>query len=161
MSDIANPEKYSFDATVTREGAWFWSARGAWLGTIAFAVSLVGTELLRVESLRVLAVLLLISAGILAVLAWSNSQWSVAFPADPEIGLAYTQLQIRRRKAALAVLAAVVLLFALSHVAFLAAPHATFGAAGWLWVAAIALIIAEAALQGRAEPPRKGGGGRK
>ena len=157
MSDIANPKKYSFDASVTREGAWFWSARGVWLGTIAFTVSLVGTELLRVESLRVLAVLLLVGAGILAVLAWSDSQWSAAFPADPETGLAYTQLQVRRTKAALAILAAVVLLFALSHVAFLAAPHATFGAAGWLWVTAIALIIAAAALQGRAEPPRNGG----
>jgi 4-amino-4-deoxy-L-arabinose transferase-like glycosyltransferase len=142
---------------VTREGAWFWSARGVWLGTIAFAVSLVGTELLRIESLRVLAVLLLVGAGILAVLAWSNSQWSAAFPADPEIGLAYTQLQVRRRKAALAMLAAVVLLFALSHLAFLAAPDATFGAAGWLWVTVIALIIAAAALQGRAEPPRNSG----
>jgi 4-amino-4-deoxy-L-arabinose transferase-like glycosyltransferase len=102
-------------------------------------------------------VLLLVGAGILAVLAWSDSQWSGAFRADPEIGLAYTQLQVWRRKAPLASLAAVVVLFALSHVAFLAAPHATFGAAGWLWVAAIALIIAAAALRGRAEPPRNGG----
>jgi 4-amino-4-deoxy-L-arabinose transferase-like glycosyltransferase len=125
-------------------------------GYKAFAVSLVGTELLRVESLRVLAVLLLVGAGILGVLAWSDSQWSAAFPTDPEIGLAYTRLQVRRRKAALAILAAVVLLFALSHIAFLTAPHATFGAAGWLWVTAVALIIPAAALQGRAEPPRNG-----
>lgn len=157
MSDIANPDKYSFDASVTRQGTWFGSARGVWLGAIAFAISLVGTELLRVGSLRVLAVLLLVGAGILAVLAWSDSQWSAAFPVDPEIGLACTQLQVRRRKASLAILAAVVLLFALSHVALLAAPHATFGAAGWLWVTAITLIIAAAALQGRAEPPRNGG----
>jgi hypothetical protein len=125
-------------------------------GYKAFAVSLVGTELLRVESLRVLAVLLLVGAGILGVLAWSDSQWSAAFPTDPEIGLAYTRLQVRRRKAALAILAAVVLLFALSHIAFLTAPHATFGAVGWLWVTAVALIIPAAALQGRAEPPRNG-----
>lgn len=132
-----------------REWPRLWPARGVCLGTIALAVSLVGTELLRVESLRVLAVLLLVGAGILAVLAWSDHQWPAAFPADPEIGLAYTQLQVRRRKAALAILVIVVLLFALSHVALLAAPHATFGAAGWLWLTAIALIIAAAVLQNR------------
>jgi len=157
VSEIADTANHSLDASLTRESPWAWPARGVWLGTIAFAVSLVGTELLRIESLRVLAVLLLVGAGILAVLAWSDSQWPAAFPSNPEIGLAYTQLQVRRRKAALAMLAAVVLLFALSHVAFLAAPHATFGAAGWLWVTAIALIIAAAALQARAEPPRNRG----
>jgi 4-amino-4-deoxy-L-arabinose transferase-like glycosyltransferase len=102
-------------------------------------------------------VLLLVGAGILAVLAWSDSEWSAAFSADPEIELAYTQLEVRRRKAAVAILAAVVLLFALSHVAFLAAPHAKFGAAGWLWLTAIASIIAAAALQGSAEPPGNAG----
>jgi 4-amino-4-deoxy-L-arabinose transferase-like glycosyltransferase len=48
----------------------------------------------------------------------------------------------------------VAVLFAVSsHVVFLAAPHATFGVAGWLWVAAIGLIVA-AALQSSADAPR-------
>jgi hypothetical protein len=157
VSDIANPEKYSVDASVTREGAWFWSARGVWLGTIALAASLVGTELLRVESLRILAVLLLVGAGILAVLAWSNSQWSPAFPADRDVGSATSNFSVWRRRSSLTLLAGAVSLLALSHVAFLATPRATFGAAGWLWVTAIALIVAAAALQSSAEPPHNNG----
>ena len=40
-----------------------------------------------------------------------------------------------------------VLLSALSHVAFLAAPHDVFGAAGWLWLGGIAAVMAAAALR--------------
>jgi len=147
---LADPEKHSFDAGVTREGAWLWSTRGVWLGAIGFAVSLVGTELLRVESLRILAVLLLVGAGILAVLAWSDSQWSPAFPSDRDVGSATLNFSVWRRPSSLTLLAAAVSLSALSHVAFLATPRATFGTAGWLWVAAIALLIAAAVLQNRA-----------
>ena len=153
MSDIANPKKYSFDASVTRERAWFWSARGVWLGTIAFAVSLVGTELLRHESLRILAVLLLVSAGMLAVLAWSDSQWSPLFPADRGVGSGTSNFSVWRRRSSLTLLAGAVLLSALSHVSFLVKPRATFGTAGWLWLAAIVLIITAAALQSSAESP--------
>ncbi|MFZ0915459.1 MAG: glycosyltransferase family 39 protein [Candidatus Udaeobacter sp.] len=38
----------------------------------------------------------------------------------------------------------------MSHVAFLTTPRATFGTAGWLWVVAIALLIAAPVLQDRA-----------
>jgi 4-amino-4-deoxy-L-arabinose transferase-like glycosyltransferase len=124
---------------------------------MGFAVSLVGTELLRVESLRILAVLLLVGAGILAVLAWSDSQWSPGFPADRDVGSASLNFSVWRRRSSLTLLAGAVSLLALSHVAFLATPRAPFGAAGWLWVVAIALIIAAAALQGRADPPRDSG----
>jgi 4-amino-4-deoxy-L-arabinose transferase-like glycosyltransferase len=142
---------------VTREGKWLWSARGVWLGAIGFAVSLVGTELLRVESLRILAVLLLVGTGILAVLAWSDSQWLPAFPADRDVGSATLNFTVWRRRSSLTLLAAAVSLLVLSHVAFLATPRAPFGAAGWLWVVAIALIIAAAALHGSAQPPRDSG----
>jgi 4-amino-4-deoxy-L-arabinose transferase-like glycosyltransferase len=142
---------------VTREGKWLWSARGVWLGAIGFAVSLVGTELLRVESLRILAVLLLVGTGILAVLAWSDSQWLPAFPANRDVGSATLNFTVWRRRSSLTLLAAAVSLLVLSHVAFLATPRAPFGAAGWLWVVAIALIIAAAALQGSAQPPRDSG----
>lgn len=142
---------------MTREGKWLWSARGVWLGAIGFAVSLVGTELLRVESLRILAVLLLVGTGILAVLAWSDSQWLPAFPADRDVGSATLNFTVWRRRSSLTLLAAAVSLLVLSHVAFLTTPRAPFGAAGWLWVVAIALIIAAAALQGSAQPPRDSG----
>jgi 4-amino-4-deoxy-L-arabinose transferase-like glycosyltransferase len=142
---------------VTREGKWLWSARGVWLGAMGFAVSLAGTELLRVESLRILAVLLLVGAGVLAVLAWSDSQWSPAFPADRDVGSATLNFSVWRRRSSLTLLAGAVSLLALSHVAFLATPRAPFGAAGWLWVVAIALIIAAPALHGPADPPRDSG----
>src|SRR5206468_3579293 len=87
---LADSKKHSFDAGMTPDGKWLWSARGVWLGAMAFALSLVGTGLLRHES-------------------------------------------------------------------FLATPRATFGTAGWLWVTAIALIIAAAGLQSSAESPRDSG----
>ena len=121
---------------------------------MGLAVSLVGTELLRVESLRILAVLLLVGAGILAVLAWSDSQWLPAFPADRDVGSATLNFTVWRRRSSLTLLAAAVSLLALSHVAFLARPRSPFGAAGWLWMVAIALVLAAAALQSSAQPPR-------
>jgi len=149
MADTGN---HWFDASVTRESPWVWPARGVWLGTIAFAVSLVGTELLCLEPLRVLGVLLLLGAGILAVLAWSDSQWSPVFPANRASGSVTSHVTVGRRRSSLALLAGAVSLSALSHIAFLTTPRATFGLAGWLWVVAIALLIAVAVLQNRAAP---------
>src|SRR6266480_2369087 len=154
---LADPQKHSFGAGVTREGKWLWSARGVWLGAMAFALSLVGTELLRHESLRILAVLLLVGAGMLAVLAWTDSQWSPAFPADRGVGSATSNFGVSRRRPSLTLLAGAVSLLALSHVVFLATPRAPFGAAGWLWGVAIALVLATAAFQSSAEPPRYSG----
>ena len=118
------------------------SGRGVWLGAVAFAVSLAATELLRLQYLRVWAVLLLACASFLGILAWWNIPWSRAFPAHPS---PYQQSQAGKRRSALAVLAAAVFLAAFSHVAFLLGPHETFDAAGWLWLAGIALAIAAAA----------------
>src|SRR5206468_8115505 len=154
---LADPERHPFGAGVTREGKWLWAARGVWLGAMAFALSLAGTELLRDESLRTLAVLLIVGAAVLAVLAWSDSQWSSAFPADRDVGSATSNFSVWRRRSSLTLLAGAVLLLALSHVAFLATPRAPFGAAGWLWVGAIALVIAAAARQSSAQPPRDSG----
>src|SRR6266516_5302689 len=135
------------DAALARSCSWQWPARGVWLGSIAFALSLLGTELLRHEFSRIWAVLLLLGAGMLAVLAWSDSRWSAAFPTDWVNRLDNAHLQAWRRRSALATLAGAVLLSALSHVAFLAAPRETFGAAGWLWLAGIVAVIAAAALR--------------
>src|SRR5262249_1895774 len=78
-----------------------------------------------------------------AVLAWSNTRWSPSFRADQG---AQAHLQTWRSRFALATLAGAVLLAVLSHVAFLAAPRETFGAAGLLWLGAIARMIGAAAL---------------
>src|SRR4029077_447248 len=152
VSVLADPGKHSSDLDLTRRCPWLWSARGIWLGGVAFALSLVGTELLRLESWRFWAVLLLVGAGMLAVLAWGSSQWSPAFPVPRATGSGYAQSQVKRRSFP-AMLAGAVLLSALSHVAFVAAPRVTFGAAGWLWLTGIGLVIAAAALQSGPESP--------
>ncbi len=141
------PQTSMRDAALARSLLWRWSARGVWLGSIAFALSLLGTELLRHESLRIRAVLSLLGAGVLAVLAWSDSRWSAAFPTDWVNRLDDAHLQAWRRRSALATLAGAVLLSGLSHVAFLAAPRDAFGLTGWLWLAGITGVIAAAALR--------------
>jgi 4-amino-4-deoxy-L-arabinose transferase-like glycosyltransferase len=50
-----------------------------------------------------------------------------------------------------------VFLSALSHLTFLVAPHETFGAAGWLWLAGIAMVVAAAALRSLARSPQNDG----
>jgi 4-amino-4-deoxy-L-arabinose transferase-like glycosyltransferase len=116
----------------------FRAARGVWLGLIAFAVSVIGTELLSRQSMRDWAVLLLAGAGITAVLAWYDSYWPAAFPTSDLQSRA-----LKRRSPRLMLSGAVVLIF-LSHLAFLAAPRAIFGLSGCLWLAAMALVIAAA-----------------
>jgi 4-amino-4-deoxy-L-arabinose transferase-like glycosyltransferase len=135
------------DTALAKSLLWRWSARGVWLGPVAFALSLLGTELLRRESLRIWAVLLLLGAAVMAVLAWNDSRWWAAFPTDWGNRLVEARPQAWRRSSALATLAGAVLLSALSHLTFLAAPHETFGAAGWLWLAGIAGVIAAGALR--------------
>jgi len=145
VSEIAD----SFDAALTPGSSRLWSARDVWLGPIAFALSLVGTALLGREASQPWAVLFLVVAGALAILAWRDKPWSAAFPAQRG---ACQQLQVEKRRSVLALLAGAVLLAVFSHVAFLLAPHETFGAAGWLWLAGIALVVAAAARWPGAEP---------
>jgi hypothetical protein len=156
VREIADQRKPLADAALTRGSPWRWSARGVWLGLLAFVASLIGTELLGRDSLRLWTVLLLLSAGALAVIAWSNSQWSAAFPVDEGAEFGGSQLQVWRRRPSLAMLAGAVLIAALSHVAFLASPRETFGAAGGLWLTGMALVIAAAALWSGAKIAREG-----
>src|SRR5690348_4326477 len=104
---------------------WPWSARGLWLGPLAFVLSLIGTELLTKESVRIWAVLVLFVAGSLAVLAWSNSKWTAPWP--NEYGKSQTPPKSRKRQFAFGLLAGAILVSALSHAAFLRVPHETFG----------------------------------
>jgi hypothetical protein len=59
------------------------------------------TELLRLQYLRVWAVLLLLGASFLGILASWNIPWSRAFPAHRG---EYQQLQVRKRRSGLALL---------------------------------------------------------
>ena len=137
MSELTNSPNGVLTRVLSQQ-----SGRGVWLGGVAFAVSLAATELLRLQYLRVWAVLLLVCASFLGIVAWWNIPWSRAFSAHPD---AHQQLQVGKRHSALALLTGAVLLAAFSHVAFLSALHETFGAAGWLWLTGIALVIAAAA----------------
>jgi 4-amino-4-deoxy-L-arabinose transferase-like glycosyltransferase len=94
---------------------------------------------------------------VLAVVAWRETQWSSPFPAERFTASAVRRFSITRRRLSITVLAGAVCLSALSHVAFLATPRAPFGAAGWLWVVPIALVLAAATLQSSAQPPRNSG----
>jgi len=145
VNEIAGRTKYLSDAAGTYRFHWLWPTRGVWLGLVAFAISLFGTELLGRDRLRLLAVLLVVFAAVLSVIAWGNSRWLPAFPTDEEAWPADAKLLARRRRFALVILSAAVLLCVLSHLAFFAAPRQTFGLTGWLWLAGIALVIAAAA----------------
>jgi 4-amino-4-deoxy-L-arabinose transferase-like glycosyltransferase len=124
---------------------WRWSARGVWLGPLAFALSLIGTELLSSENVRIRTVPVLLVAGSLAVVAWCNAKWAVPFPND--CGKSKAPPEFQRRRFAFGLLAGAILVSAFSHAAYLRAPHATFGLAGWLWLAGISLVIAAALLR--------------
>src|SRR6266516_5507729 len=83
---------------------------------------------------------------------WPSLTWHVGIGCGVRARLCITQ-----RRLSITLLAGAVCLSALSHVAFLATPRAPFGAAGWLWVVSIALVIAAAARQSSAQPPRDSG----
>jgi 4-amino-4-deoxy-L-arabinose transferase-like glycosyltransferase len=124
-----------------------WPTRGVWLGPLAFAISLAGTELLDREHFRLWAVLLLVGAGLLATIAWARNQWSAAFAAGSGAGSSEAASKLERKGSDLAMLAGAVLAFALSHVAFLNAPRATFGVAGSLWLAGMCLLTVAAGVR--------------
>lgn len=130
---------------------WRWSTHRPWMGPLAFAISLVGTELLGREYFRFWAVLLLVVAGLLAVLAWGHTRWSDGFSsASSWIERAP---DLARKRFGLATLAGAVSVAALSHVAFVRAPRATFGMAGWLWLAGMCLVTVAAGARSLVDLP--------
>src|SRR5438093_13075625 len=104
------------DPAFARSWSWGWSARGVWLSPAAFVLSLLGTELLGRESLRNLAVLLLLAAGVLAVLTWNDARWSAVFPVGSD-RLIEAHPQAWTKRLALATLAGALLSSASSHCA--------------------------------------------
>jgi 4-amino-4-deoxy-L-arabinose transferase-like glycosyltransferase len=122
-----------------------------WLGPAAVLVSLLGTWLLGNADVRPWAIVALLAAGVLAILAWSDARWFTAFPM--ERGLRAGQDRGARNWLALGALAGAVLILVMSHVAFLRAPDKTFGLAGWLWLADVAVVVAAAVIWNIADAP--------
>jgi uncharacterized membrane protein len=106
-------------------------------GSIAYLVSLLGTLLLPNELTRFWAVLLLIGAAVLAVFAWRRQKWTPAFP---EHSAARIPSLLRSRLYLVGMLTAFLLVLA-ADLRYRAAPNATFGVAGTLWLAGIAVLL--------------------
>src|SRR5436190_10441402 len=108
-----------------------------WAGLIVYLIALLGTLLLPNESARPWAVLLLVVSALLAVVLWGRQNWVSAFPSD---ATASTGVHRRRLFYLLEVTIAMLLVLA-ADVRYAAAPTETFGLAGILWIAGIALLV--------------------
>ncbi|MFL6551920.1 MAG: hypothetical protein ACJ8LV_00990 [Chthoniobacterales bacterium] len=113
-----------------------------WAGLIVYLIALLGTLLLPNESARPWAVLLLVVSALLAVVLWGRQNWVSAFPSDAD-ATASTGVHRRRLFYLLGVTIAMLLVLA-ADVRYAAAPAETFGLAGILWIAGIALLLCSA-----------------
>lgn len=108
-----------------------------WGGSIVYLISLVGTLLLANERARHWAVLLLIAAAVLAVLLWGRQKWIIAFSNDVNVSTAVNRSRFSHWTA----LAVAVLFVLAADLRYVATPNETFGVAGILWLAGIALLL--------------------
>ena len=111
-----------------------------WAGPIVYLIALLGTWLLANESARPWAVLLLIASAVLAVVLWGRQNWISAFPSD---ATARTRVNRSRLFYLFGVTIAMLLVLA-ADLRYAAAPTETFGLAGILWIAGIALLLCSA-----------------
>ncbi|MGC1323856.1 MAG: glycosyltransferase family 39 protein [Candidatus Udaeobacter sp.] len=111
-----------------------------WAGPIVYLIALLGTWLLANESARPWAVLLVVAAAMLAVVLSGRQNWIPAFPSD---AIAQTRVNRSRLFYLFGVTIAVLLVLA-AGLRYAAAPNETFGLAGILWVAGIALLLCSA-----------------
>ena len=109
-----------------------------WAGPIVYLIALLGTLLLANESPRHWAVLLLIVSAVLAVVLWGRQNWISAFPSD-----ATARTRVSRLFYLFGVTIAMLLVLA-ADLSYAAAPTETFGIAGILWIAGIALLLCSA-----------------
>jgi len=108
-----------------------------WAAPIVYLIALLGTWLLANESARPWAVLLLIAS---AVVLWGRQNWIPAFPSDVT-----TPRAIYRSRLFYLFGATIAMLLALAaDLRYAAAPTETFGLAGILWIAGIALLLCSA-----------------
>ena len=111
-----------------------------WAGPIVYLIALLGTWLLANESARPWAVLLLVASAVLAVVLWGRQNWISAFPSD---STAPTRVNRSRLFYLFGVGMAMLLVLA-ADLRYAAAPNETFGLAGILWIAGIALLLCSA-----------------
>ena len=109
-----------------------------WAGPIVYLIALLGTLLLANESPRPWAVLLLIVSAVLAVVLWGRQNWISAFPSD-----ATARTRVSRLFYLFGVTIAMLLVLA-ADLRYAAAPTETFGIAGILWIAGMALLLCSA-----------------
>ena len=110
-----------------------------WAGPVVYLIALLGTWLLANESARRWAVLLLIVSAVLAVMLWRRQNWVPAFSSDA------TRTHVNRgRLFYLFGVTIAVLLVLAADLRYAAAPSETFGLAGILWIAGIALLLCSA-----------------
>ena len=103
-----------------------------WPGILTYALSLTGTLLLGIAGARLCAALLLIEAGVLAVIIWGRVRWPLPF--------AQTALAIslpRERLVYLTGIGAIGLVLVGANAYQAANPSNVFGLAGWLWLACL------------------------
>jgi Dolichyl-phosphate-mannose-protein mannosyltransferase len=127
-----------------------------WAGPIVYLIALLGTWLLANESARPWAVLLLVASAMLAVALWRRQNWVSAFPSDATTP---TGAYRSRLFYSLGVTIAMLLVLA-ADLRYIAAPTETFGFAGILWIAGIALLLCAAffgshSLWGGSTAPRR------
>ena len=109
-----------------------------WAALIVYLIALLGTRLLANESARPWAVLLLIVSAMLAVALWGRQSWIAAFSSG-----AATPAWAHRSRYLFGVTAAMLLVLA-ADLRYAAAPTETFGIAGMLWIAGMALLLCSA-----------------
>lgn len=112
-----------------------------WLGILAWLVALLAIELLGSEPGRTFGAFLAIIAGAIAIIAWQPwkpNDWQPTATVD---GQANTE-SLSRTILRLVGIPAALLLDLLACLFYLWQPTETFGLAGWLWLASIALLVA-------------------
>ena len=108
-----------------------------WAAPFVYLIALLGTWLLANESARPWAFFLLVASAVLAVVLWGRQNWPYAFPSD---STAPKHIN-RSRLFYLLGLGMATLLVLAADLRYAAAPNETFGLAGILWIAGIALLL--------------------
>ena len=115
-----------------------------WPGILAYLLSLLGTLLLGIAQARLCAALLLIVAGVLAVIMWGRVRWSAPF------ALAALSISLpRERLVYLAGIGAIGLVLLGANAYQTGNPSDVFGLAGWLWLICMGALLAWTAFWSR------------
>jgi hypothetical protein len=122
-----------------------WTARGLWLGAIAFPVALLGTLLLRDGIMRNTAELLLLGAGLMSAIAWGSQRWAELVITNYELRIAKARsLVVLDWYRALRFLGLGITALTIwqANQQYLLKPYEPFGWAGWLWLASMVFVVA-------------------